>query len=180
MGGTMQEPVPNQPPGNYTGRYIAWKDSDTFGTNYFSGPTGTGNPISLAAAAQRVGAYMYIPSQGAHYFNPNVSGTSVASPLVAMTMAMMKILNSSLSVPELKNIVTHTSTLRTYSNTQNYVTPRYLGKNLEVSTINQGSKVGIRDLNMYNALVVAFNKKYYSHIVRSHNIGDEIYSSHYT
>lgn len=170
VGGTMKDP-------NNLNRYVAWIDSSGgTGSNYFSG--GSGNPISLAAAAKDIGVYVYNPSLNSQFYG-TTSGTSVATPMVATTMAMMKILNSSLSVPELKNIVTYSSTLRTYSNSQTFSPSRYLGKYLELPGVNDGLKAGIRDLNVYNAIVIAYNKNFYSHITRLHNVDDYLYTSHY-
>jgi hypothetical protein len=115
-----------------------WITTDTFGSNF-------GKGIDLAAPAEEI-------------YNIN-SGTSFAAPQVTSTIAMMAKMNPSRFaqvnyVLNLKNMLILSSSVGVTD-----ISPKfgevYLGKDLENSAKNNGNIIKMRELNVYNALILA-------------------------
>lgn len=170
VGGTMPVSTTSD-----TGQFIGWIDPDPnsiYGSNYYAVGSTNSNPIDIAAASYGVGGWQYNPSNNSSsYVKKN--GTSLATPMVTATLGMMKNINSTLTARKLKDILIYSSTLRKYSNSN--ITPlRVLGRDLQYSSKNYGMLAGIRDLNVYNSLVIANNIGNFSLITRSFNIDDYV------
>lgn len=168
-----------------------WEDSATVGTSYTSS---SGNKIHLAAASNNI--YL-IPNYDSindisYYTNlhPHDSGfdagasqkgTSLGAPMVTATAGMMKRLAQangySLSPLEVRSLITFGSDLFRYSPAGN-ASPetKFVGEDL-VSQTGSPKLVGMRNLNVYHALILAKNMYDYPVISRISNIDDAIYAS---
>jgi hypothetical protein len=138
-------------------KYKRWYTSSGVASNYYDrNNSSKPNPIDLSAAAYKIGFLDYNPSNNNRSFRFE-DGTSLAAPMVTATVGMMRKLNSNLNAKKIKDIVIASSNLREFnpgtSNTS------IMGRNLQYDLLNEGYKVGIRDLNTYNALVIAQNIK---------------------
>ncbi len=124
-----------------------WHIDATGGSNY-------GKAVHLAAGAHAISASLYYPARTTNRYKFEVAnGTSAAAPMVASIVAMIKKMDLVLwdSPDNIMHLLAFSATIgRTGNNT-------LLGKNLDISERNTGLVANLRDLNMYNALIVAKN-----------------------
>lgn len=163
------------------------QDNDPPNPNMAHGWSGStfGSKIHIAAGAKGIlGSSFYLKNPITNAPDPNnnpdywtADGTSLAAPIVTSVAAMMrKISPSSLTPYQIRSILNSTANPRRYS--AGYTTNseyRYLGGAPQFfnPNSNQGDLAPVRELNAYNALVVAKNWPYYDAIVRLYNIDDE-------
>lgn len=140
------------------------------------------NRVHVAAGASQIRGATFNPSTGIRSLRLD-DGTSYAAPQVAATIGLMKkvaegVGNSSLALdPEkLRNLVTYSATASRYSanasGTSTTSETKYLGEDLQYYGKNDYKMVGMRELNVYNAVVMAQFSNQYSAIARMHNIDD--------
>lgn len=158
------------------GKQKAWvtddpSDSSLKGSNYNISE----NTVSVTASAFNIAFMGFKKSQGIDVYT-YASGTSCAAPMISATLGMMRKLNSSATATQLENILAYSSNVYKYDGLSNGSSSKFLGKNLNSSSTNQGTVSGIRDLNTYNALVIAKNIGNYNVITRSYNIDDYVAS----
>jgi hypothetical protein len=164
-------------PSSIAGKQKAWVTDDPSnpmlkGSNFNISE----NTVSLTASAYDIYFMAFKKSQGTDIFTSS-SGTSCSAPMISATLGMMRKLNSNLSAKKLQGIIVHSSNLYKYSDGYGGSSNKFLGRNLNSSIRNEGLVAGIRDLNTYNALVIAKNFYDYDVITRSHNIDDYIASN---
>lgn len=157
-----------------TNRSIAWQRgySSSFDPNDGTG-SNYGNLVDITAGA-RILAY--------NTFNYNYTstlGTSVAAPMVSVAAGMVKKFASAngnnLTPDQIKSILIGTATIGGYNPGYGPTkSTRYYGKNLNNSSINVNGQANIRDLNIFNALIVARNIGQYEAITRVFNSDDNI------
>ena len=169
VGGTMPASLSSD-----TNKFIAWVNpiSPNLGSNYYDISQPGSNVTDIAAGAHQIGIWNYdILSGNSTYENKN--GNSLSTPMVTATLGMMRRLNPTLSSKKLKDILIFSSTLRRFDNS-NTNPGKFIGKYLQDPNVNLGLVAGIRDLNVFNALVIAKNISSYSAITRSYNIDDYV------
>lgn len=157
--------------------------SPTGGSNY-------GNRVDVTAGAQQITATSFQFSGGTPGVDQllTANGTSLAAPMVAASIGMVKKMaaahGSSLSLYKLRHLIIHSASSRRFTDSSSPTTTEFsfLGKGLKASsdwiTQNPSAMVGMRELNLLNALTIA---KYsnptngYDAIARVHNIDDFIW-----
>ncbi len=152
---------------------VSWYTSSSLGSNFDTAGKSNSYYVDMTASARNIGAYAYNPQDGLSTYH-TFDGTSFAAPMVSGVLGMMRRVNSSLSSDKLKNIIIYSSNLYRYDSSSTSASARFLGKDLEKTSVNNGGVVGLRDLNAYNALVIARNIGSYSAITRSYNIDDYV------
>jgi len=145
--------------------------------------------IDLVAAGQDVGGSTYLPTvdtQGGPVFVKIDEGTSLATPMVAATVGMMKKISEvngfSINPFQLRELITFSSTLtRSKDRVSPAIDEQFIGARISPAGTGSGGLsnldqvAGMRELNVYNALVLAKNIQKYDAIARLFNIdsGDE-------
>lgn len=169
---TLAVVVGGSMPSTTTNKSKAWVDpvNTTLGSSYTT--TGAVNIISLSASAYNISATGYNRYLNQEGYNA-VSGTSFSTPMVSATLGMMKKINPTLNATQLSRIVTYSSNLYTYEN-NGATSNKFIGTGLTNNSTNNGLVAGLRDLNTYNALLIAKNSNNYNAIIRSYNIDDYV------
>lgn len=158
-----------------TNRSVAWKTNtigdsnpnDGIGSNY-------GNIVDITAGAR------FKIASGIAGGNGITIGTSIAAPIISVAAGMVKVFSSSLSgttltPDQIKSILIGTATLGGYNAGAGPAkSTRYYGKDLNNSAINVNGQSNIRDLNLFNSLIVAKNISQYDAITRVFNGDDYI------
>lgn len=156
-----------------TGKNVAWT---TYPTVVVKEGSNFGSAIDITASAYNIATVNYNPianTRGLTY----ASGTSFATPMVAITAGMIKKINTTLTPSQVKSIIVGTSNLGRYDKgyTNNVSTASYfLGQGLNSTITNPYRSAHIKDLNMFNALIVAKNINNYQAITRVFNTDDNI------
>ncbi|MFN8672694.1 MAG: S8/S53 family peptidase [Candidatus Sericytochromatia bacterium] len=140
------------------------------GSNY-------GNTVDISAPAEHLTLPRYDPSvyNSATGIVPFeiVSGTSYSAPQVSAAIGMVKKIalqnGINLNPYQSKYILTYSATLG-YDNF--YSPKRYLGFDLQNINTNPNKIANIRQLNLYNALIIAKNLANYGVIMRQYNSDD--------
>ncbi len=162
-----------------SGKSIGWTTDFTVngvvkekGSNY-------GSVVDLAAAAYNVTAPTFSPVDH-HFIWAQSAGTSLSAPMVAATVGMMRRLsprdinNNPILTPRLiKDIVISSANIYKYNGTSG-ATTKFLGKNLSNLNRNVNSIIGVRDLNVFNALAIVKNLNNYQAITRLYNSDDYV------
>lgn len=163
-------------PSSISDKQKAWTTDDGSllkGANYNSSGQ---NFVDITASAYKIQATAYHKVAGVDT-TTQATGTSFSAPMVAATLGMMKKINSSLTAKQLKDIIIFSSNVYKYDDGYNGLpSTKFMGKDLFSSSVNNGSVAGIRDLNAYNAVVIAKNINSYSAITRNYNIDDYVVS----
>lgn len=171
---------PNYPflPNDDTCIVVGGSESDTaIHSKAWSG-SNFGYRVDLSAAAHSITASSYNTNTSGTSTLFQGSGTSYAAPMVAATVGMMKKIaetqSNYLTPAQLKDLVIHGATPRRFSAAGSGSDPEtaFLGKGLGLTGVNIDSMVGIRDLNVLNALALAKNSSNYQILTRTHNIDD--------
>lgn len=175
--------------GSATYRPVAWVSNLHAGEG-----SDYGDYIDTSAGAENIFASSFNPKDpGATSQNSTarkiyrLEGTSFAVPQVAAAVGMIKklaiykgISSSVLSPTWFKNLLLLSSTFGRYSKnyptSANYVETKFLGKMLNSSS-NENKEVGLRSLNMNDALVMAANFNTYNALMRFSNIDDSVWAS---
>lgn len=146
-----------------------------------------GQKVDISAAGANVrGSTFWVRTGDANYYQS--SGTSLSVPMVSAAVGMMRKIaqanGGNLTPLGLKNLVIHSSTSSRFSTKVPggvyFPETKFLGKGLsgvDWITTNSSSMVGIRELNLYNALVMAKNSHQYQAMARVHNVDDFIWMS---
>lgn len=170
VGGTMND--------QNTGGSSAWQTGSYVGSAY-------GPRIDLSAGSKSIYARTYqaqYPYDSTKRMGTNVDGTSFATPMVATVAGMVKKIAQasglSLTPLQVRMILTHSANLTRYSSGYSD-TPetKFIGRYLNNSSINENLKVGVRELNAYNALLIAKNLGSTNAMTRISNIDDVTWSS---
>jgi hypothetical protein len=155
-------------------------DTLTNKTHAWSGST-FGGRVHLTAGADLISAPTFIPdtSSGSSRDLRTDSGTSFSTPMVSSVAGMMKKMNSSLNQLQIKSLLSFSSNLGRYNSGYTLGNEtRFLGadpsRDPNSSLDNTDSSISIRDLNAYNALILAKNvsNTNYKVITRLFNIDD--------
>lgn len=158
-----------------TNRSVVWKTNtmgdsnpnDGVGSNY-------GNIVDITAGAR------FKVASGIPGGNGINIGTSIAAPIISVAAGMVKVFSSSLygttlTPDQIKSILIGTSTLGGYNAGAGPAKSiKYYGKNLNNPAINVNGQSNIRDLNLFNSLIVAKNISQYDAITRVFNGDDYI------
>lgn len=168
VGGTEEDP-------NATYHSKAW-----LGSNF-------GERIDISAGAVDIIGSTFTVSSGSTLLKQD-TGTSFSAPMVSAAVGMMKQIalanGHNLSPSELKQLVLRSATLSRYSTKSPpggiySAETQFLGMGLEpgtdIITDNWTTMVGIRELNLYNALVLSKNSNQYPAMVRVHNVDDFVW-----
>lgn len=145
-----------------------------------------GDRVDLGAGAYNISATTFtVSSAGSAYQQTGAAGTSFATPMVSATVGMMKKIaqaeGSNLTPSQLRGLVIHSSTSNRYTAaggypySETYFIGKGLGSGTDAITSNPYSMVGLRELNVYNALVLAKNSSHYQAMARIHNVDDYIW-----
>lgn len=156
-----------------TNRSVAWRTS-SLGNSSISDSNGScyGIIVDMIAGA-RFSAY----SGG---YGTQVK-TSISAPIVSVAAGMVKSFaanqsNISLTPDQVKSILIGTATLGGDTPGAGPTkSTRYFGKDLNKPSINVNGQSNIRDLNLFNALIVAKNVSKYDAITRTFNGDDYLY-----
>lgn len=162
-------------------RTKGWEEG-WLGSNYDSTQSTNISDVDIAAAAQDIQAPWYDPNLTSsnrgtsNPYDPDPDGTSLASPIVAATAGMMKKIaaqtpsSTVLSHAEVKGMLVGSGNMSRY--TGGYTSAnetKFLGENMDYQS---GGMIGVRSLNMHDALVLARYTKQYPVTIRLHNIDD--------
>lgn len=136
-----------------------------------------GKNVDIGAFGQFITAPAYIPAGKntieSHDYAADFKGTSISAPIVSSVAGLVKKIAEResgiiLSPYQIKQILTYSSSLyydSTYPN-------RYIGADLQDQNHNKSLIANIRNLNLYNALIIAKNIGKYSVILRNYNTDD--------
>lgn len=173
VGGTMNDTT--------TGGSSAWRN----GNAAYEVGSAYGSRIDLAAGAKNIFAATYqaqFPNDPSKRIYNNIDGTSFATPMVATVAGMMRKISQAsgyyLSPAQIRQILVYSANLTRYSS--GYTdTPetRFIGRGLNNENINEGKKVGVRELNAYNALLIAKNLNQTNIMTRVSNVDDVTWAS---
>lgn len=160
-----------------TNKNVAWSTSNTDPiTGQILSGSSYGDAIDMTASSYHIATTTYNPSTNIRHYGAAI-GTSFSTPMVAVTAGMVKKINSTLNPSSIKSILVGTANLGRYDKGYSTSTPAFsnlLGKDLSSSSTNVKGRIHIRDLNMFNALIVAKNINNYNAITRLFNTDDNI------
>lgn len=153
---------------------LIWAKPDGRGSSY-------GQAITLTAYA---GASRpnYASSYDTFSTNPSSTytligktGTSDSAAMTSAAIAMLKQVGTSIgynyTAAQLRDLIAYTGTpLRATTGTASET--KFLGKNLSNSAINTNRLVGMRDLNIYNAISLVYNASMFNTVTRIFNVDD--------
>lgn len=136
------------------------------------------NRVHLAAGAKDISGATFNPMNNLRFMATR-SGTSLAAPMVAATAGLMKKVaegagNYSLTPAKIRNLITYSATASRFSANSAPTTSetKYLGEDLNYYLKNPYFMVGMRELNVYNAIIMAQFSHQYPALTRIHNIDD--------
>lgn len=149
------------------------------GSNYDS----TASLVDIAAGAEQIQTYYYIRRTNQRFYD-YAEGTSMATPMVAATVGMMKEVALANGVSfttadlhrQIKSVLLASADMGRY--TAGYTTKKeekFLGENLfrTTSPFPAIPMIGVKSLNVNNAITIARNLGRYNMIARLHNSDDK-------
>lgn len=163
---------------NATGRNVAWQTDDTPGVNNDNISSNYGSAIDITASAYRIGSVKYNPSTNTRWYT-SATGTSFAAPMVSAAAGLVKKAYTgptNLTPAQIKSILVGTANLGRYNKGYGNDSTSYnlLGQGLNIISKNPYTAARIRDLNIFNALIVSKNINNYQAITRIFNGDDNI------
>jgi len=148
-----------------------WLDTGTKGSNY-------GDRVDVVAGGHNIaGTTFYFPTGAGQLFT-GFYGTSFAAPMVSAGIGMVKKMAAahglSINPAKMRGIITTSATARRFSpsSTPNTSETLFMGWGLSLSGLNPAAMVGMRELNLLNALIIAKYSADYPALARIHNIDD--------
>ncbi len=157
---------------NLGGSFVGRQD----GGVYISSDSNYGPIVDISASGFNILVPSYYPSDKRRSYDKQ-SGSSVSAPLVAGACGMIKRLAKANGVNlnpfQIKHIVSYSGTIGYDS----FPPKKYIGIDLNDTNHSPYQTPNIRNLNLYNALVIAKNLSNYSVILRQHNTDDYVVST---
>lgn len=168
-----------------SGRVKGWVTGPGDGSNYYTS-NASNKVIHMAAAAYDIDRIAgYDPSTGNHYsVGAGITnrGTSLAAPMVSAAAGMMRRLavanSGSLSALQTRSMLINSADLVRY--TGGYTSTaesQFLGDNLHNQYDSTYKPVGVRSLNLFNALTLAKYSHQYQTVARMTNTDDDVYAT---